>query len=134
MKKIVMDSFSQEDVKNLSADLSQDNDYIVETAGFVPLQVKFKRFEEQGTILQFHSSEFTASDLRQLYLSPDTEIYPDDDYEDIQEKLQIRQSMLQNILKSKEVASEMKVNSKQESSVATDEDSKELKQQDLPIQ
>ena len=77
MKKIVMDSFTNEDVKKLSADLSQENDYIVETAGFVPLQVKFKRFEEQGTILQFQSSEFTASDLRQLYLSPDTEIYPE---------------------------------------------------------
>lgn len=76
------------------ADLSENNDVIVETAGFVPLEVKFKRFEQNGLIAQFNESEFTSSDLRDIYLTPDFEISPEDDFEEVQEKLIAQQNYI----------------------------------------
>lgn len=79
--------YELETVIPVYADLSEHNEVIVETAGFIPLDVKFKRFEQNGVIAQFSTSEFTSSDMRNLYANPDFEIYPDDELEDIQEKI-----------------------------------------------
>ena len=100
MKKYEIDKFSSKDVVQLSAVLpEQDNLDITETAGFIPLSVKFKKFQEQGILLQFQQSEFTSSDIRELYNTPDFEIYPDDDFEDIQEKLFNRQQYINEVIK-----------------------------------
>ena len=52
----------------------EKNPVIVETAGFVPLEVRFKRFEENGIRAQFSAAEFSSSDLRDIYLHPDFQI------------------------------------------------------------
>lgn len=69
------------------ADLSEHNERLVETAGFIPLDVKLKRFEQAGIAAQYHTSEFTSNDFRNLYANPDFELYPDDELEEVQEKL-----------------------------------------------
>lgn len=88
--------------EKLSANLNlEDNSYITETAGFVPLEVKFKRFEQAGQVMQFSVSEFTSSDLRSIYLNPDFDITPEDDYEEIQEKLIARNEYILQLQKLK---------------------------------
>lgn len=59
---------------------------VTETAGFEPLEVKFKRMEQAGIRAQFNSNEFTSSDLRNIYLNPDFQITPEDELEDIEIK------------------------------------------------
>lgn len=83
------------------ADLSKENEYITETAGFVPLEVKLKQFEENGYIAQFQSGDFTSADMREAYLSPDFEITPEDEFEEIQEKLNARKSFLDSVKAAK---------------------------------
>lgn len=83
------------------ADLSVGNDVIVETAGFVPLEVKLKRFEQNGMMAQFNENEFTSSDLRDIYLTPDFEISPEDDFEEVQEKLIAQQNFINELRKKK---------------------------------
>lgn len=94
LPKVVVD---KADIKDYVSNF-KDNRVIVETAGFVPLEVRMKKFEEAGIKAQFYASEFTASDLRELYLSPNTEIYPSDDLETIEEKLALRQSLVSSKL------------------------------------
>lgn len=77
------------------------NPLIVETAGFIPLDVKFKRFEQAGVKAQFHVSEFTSSDYRDMYLGPNTEIYPTDDLETILEKEALQEQIRLEILQKK---------------------------------
>lgn len=103
MKKYEKECFSQEQIKQLCWNPVDKNDYITETAGFVPLEVKLKRFEESGAQLQFMRSEFTSSDYRDMYLTPDFEITPEMDYEEIQEVL----------LRRSEFVKELKMNKKQ---------------------
>lgn len=83
------------------ADLSKDNELIVETAGFVPLEVKLKRFEQNGMIAQFNASEFTSSDLREMYLNPEFDITPEDDIEEVEEKLIAQRNFIINLQKKK---------------------------------
>jgi len=92
---------TEKQVAALGADLSKNNKYITETAGFVPLDVKLRRFQEAGQLMQFHNAEFTSADMREAYFSPDFEINPEDDYEEIQEKLQARQKFLADIKAAK---------------------------------
>ncbi len=94
LPKIIVD---RADIKDYVSQF-KDNCVIVETAGFVPLEVRLKKFEEAGVKAQFHSSEFTSSDLREFYLSPNTEIYPNDDLETIEEKLALRHSLVSSKL------------------------------------
>lgn len=71
---------------------SEDNSYITETAGFVPLPVKFKRFLENGLVAQFKENDFTSSDWRTLYADdPDLDISPDDEFDEVQVKLELRE-------------------------------------------
>lgn len=92
---------TEKQVAALGADLSKNNEYITETAGFVPLDVKLRRFQEAGQLMQFHNAEFTSADMREAYFSPDFEINPEDDFEEIQEKLQARQKFLAEIKAAK---------------------------------
>ena len=70
------------------------NEYITETAGFVPLEVKLKQFEQNGLRAQFNESEFTSSDYRDMYLNPDFEIYPGDELEEVQEKVELQRKYI----------------------------------------
>lgn len=69
---------------------SEKNPYIVESAGYVPLEVRFKQFEQNGIRAQFSESDFDGNDLRDIYLSADTCILPGDDIEDICAKLTLQ--------------------------------------------
>lgn len=101
MKKYELECFNEKEVEALGADLSKNNEYITETAGFVPLEIKLRRFQENGQVMQFSTSEFTSSDLRELYLSPDLEITPDMDYEEIMEVQNKRREFVQELIKRK---------------------------------
>lgn len=79
----------------------EENPCIVETAGFVPLEVKFKQFEQNGLRVQFTEDEFTSSDLRDIYLNPDLQVYPGDDLIDIEQKLAAQQALAADILKKR---------------------------------
>lgn len=65
---------------------AEGNEYIVETAGFVPLSVKFKQFEQNGYIAKFNVDDFDSSDYNSLY-QDDVLIGPDDDEFDIADKI-----------------------------------------------
>ena len=79
----------------------EKNPYITETAGFVPLEVKLKQFEASGYRAQLYASEFTSSDLREIYLNPNFEISPDDDLEDIHSKLLNQKIFAEQLAQSK---------------------------------
>ena len=82
------DAFVKKAQKELPEDFGK---VVVETAGFVPLEVRFKRMQENGIIAQFHEGDFTSSDWRDIYLNhPDFDIDENDELEDIQEKQAMR--------------------------------------------
>lgn len=79
---------------------AEGNEYIVETAGFVPLSVKFKQFEQNGYIAKFNVDDFDSSDYSKLY-ADDVLIGPDDDEFDIADKIALFKERKMQILKSK---------------------------------
>lgn len=113
MKEYVIDKYSPKYAS--FTDDKELNPVIVETAGFVPLEVKFKQFEQNGLQAQFNVSEFTSSDYRDMYLGPNTEILPTDDLEEIQAKLELQNEVRLNILKSKLGDSDAERSDKEES-------------------
>lgn len=78
-----------------------ENAYITETAGFIPLDVKFKRFEQAGLRAQFNASEFTSKDYRDMYLNPDFSIDENDDLETAQYKLNAQNQYIEELKRSK---------------------------------
>lgn len=79
----------------------EKNPVIVETAGFVPLEVKMKRFEQAGLRAQFREQDFDSQDYRDMYLNPDVIIYPSDDLEQVQEKLNLQAQIYNEIVQKK---------------------------------
>lgn len=74
-----------------------NNEYICETAGFVPLEVKFKRFEQAGIRQQLNAADYTSSDYRDMYLNPDYQVYPDDEIEDVEAKFKALHDHIQEV-------------------------------------
>lgn len=71
---------------------------IVETAGFVPLEVRFKQMEQAGYRARFFESEFTSKDVTDMYLNhPEFDITDEDDMEDAMEKVMLRKAYIQSI-------------------------------------
>lgn len=103
MKEWKLEVLTNDQVKACGADLSKDNECITETAGFIPLEVKMKQFEQNGIIAQFKVDDFTSSDYRDMYLTPDFDISPEDDLEDIQEKLDARNQFIEKIKAAKSI-------------------------------
>lgn len=75
-----------------------DNPYIVETAGFVPLDVRFKQMEQAGIQAKFNAEDFTVQDWRDIYFGEDTEIYSTDEIEDVERKLALQRDKYNSIL------------------------------------
>lgn len=98
MKTFALEVLDSKQVLALGADLSVHNEDMTETAGFIPLEVKFKQFEQNGIINQLRSEDFTSSDYREMYLHPDFDINPEDDIEDVQEKLESLKNYRQNLM------------------------------------
>ena len=101
MKLYQIPKFDEKQKAVFTSDLSKDNEYLTETAGFVPLEVKLKQFEQNGLAAQFNTSEFTSNDLRDIYLNPDFDITPDDEFEEVEEKIAARNAYIQEIRKAK---------------------------------
>lgn len=79
---------------------AEGNEYIVETAGFIPLSVKFKQFEQNGYIAKFSADDFDSSDYKSLY-QDDVLIGPDDDDFDVADKIALFKERKMQILNSK---------------------------------
>ena len=79
---------------------AEGNEYIVESAGFVPLAVKFKQFEQNGYIAKFNVDDFDSSDYNSLY-QDDVLIGPDDDEFDVADKIALFKERKMQILNSK---------------------------------
>lgn len=77
------------------------NKQIVETAGFVPLEVRFQKLQENGIRLQLRASEFDSVDMQKIYLDDDYRIEPDDELEDIEVKLAARQAYINELQKER---------------------------------
>lgn len=101
MKLYTIPAFDEKQKAAFISDLSKDNEYLTETAGFIPLEVKLKQFEQNGLAAQFNTSEFTSNDLRDIYLNPDFDITPDDEFEEVEEKIAARNTYIQEIRKAK---------------------------------
>lgn len=86
----------QQDKFAASILISDDHysDIITETAGFVPLEVRFQKLIENGIRLQLNAKEFDSVDMRKLYLDDEFRVEPDDELEDIQDKLERRAAFL----------------------------------------
>lgn len=81
-----------------------ENPLIVETAGFVPLEVKFKQLERNGLLRKIsEENSYTPDELRQLYLDPNLTINEYDDIETVMEK-QMRFELLKQSLLEKDVS------------------------------
>lgn len=74
------------------------DEVLVDTKGFVPLEVKFKQLEEAGIKAEFNVADLDSSQIRQVFLNPDFEITPDDDLEEIQDKLYQRELFKQQLM------------------------------------
>lgn len=110
MKTYEIEVLSPKQVEALSGEL-KNNDYICETAGFVPLEVKFKQFEINGLNLMQQRRLLDSSDYREMYLNPDYDISIDDEPEDIIEKMEALRNHIEDV---KQRAVERKVGSFEE--------------------
>lgn len=108
IKDRVIERLDPKQVEALGADLSKDNEYITETAGFIPLEVKLKQFEQNGLIAQFSVQDFDSHDYRDIYLNPDFNPTPEDDFEDIQEKLAARNTFIEELKNAKSNGKDVK--------------------------
>lgn len=73
------------------------HEQLVETAGFVPLEVRFQRLVESGQRVQLQAQEFDSVDMRKLYLDDEFRIEPDDELEDIYEKMNARKAFMESL-------------------------------------
>lgn len=104
---------TQKKVEKLAFEAVSD-DYgkvVTETAGFVPLEVRFQRLVENGIQLQLKAQEFDSVDMRKLYLDDEFRVEPDDELEEIQSKLNARAEYLAR-LKAERSAAESKKDTK----------------------
>ena len=71
---------------------------IVETAGFIPLDVRFKQMEQAGFRAQFFESEFSSKDVSDMYLNhPEFDITAEDDIEEAMEKMELRAAYIEQV-------------------------------------
>lgn len=76
------------------------DELLTETAGFIPLDVKFKQMEQAGFMAHFLESEFSSRDISDMYLNhPEFDITPEDDYEEMYEKIQMRAAWIEEVKK-----------------------------------
>lgn len=66
---------------------------ICETAGFVDLETRFKRMEQNGYVANFFSHQFDTQDMRDIFLGDETEIYADDDEATVTKKLALQEKL-----------------------------------------
>ena len=71
---------------------------IVETAGFIPLEVRFKQMEQAGYRARFLETEFSSRDVSDMYLNhPEFDITPEDSIEEMIEKMELRSAYINSV-------------------------------------
>ena len=128
--KYTIDLFDEKDIKNSQSYFPDEyNQYETETAGFVPLEVKMKQFEQNGLIAQFQVQDFDSHDYRDMYLNPDFNITPEDDLEEVQEKIAMQREFINNLKKSKVGSLEQTANLPSGSAAASEKKQDEAKEE-----
>ena len=88
------------------------NDYLVETAGFVPLSVRFKQFTENGLISRLRAEQYDAdlpiSELENAFQMSEFDVNDDDDIFTATEKINARKNYIAELKKSYSDASTQK--------------------------
>ena len=81
----------------------KDNDYLVETAGFVPLSVRFKQFTENGIVSRLRSEQFDTdlpiSELENAFQMSEFDVTDDDDIFTATEKINARKDYIAELKK-----------------------------------
>lgn len=80
------------------------NPCIVEDAGYIPLSVRFKKYQEDGIINKLREENFESHALVEAYNNPDFNINFDDDLEDVMQKLSARDEFIKSY--SRQLANE----------------------------
>lgn len=82
----------------------KDNDYLVETAGFVPLSVRFKQFTENGIISRLRAEQYDTdlpiSELENAFKMSEFDINDDDDIFIATDKINARKNYIAELKKS----------------------------------
>ena len=90
----------------------ENNDYIVETAGFVPLSVRFKQFIENGIVSRLRAEQYDTdlpvSELENAFQMSQFDINDDDDIFTATDKLNARKNYIAELKKSYSAASAQK--------------------------
>lgn len=90
----------------------QDNIYQVETAGFVPLSVRFKQFTENGIISRLRAEQYDTdlpiSELENAFQMSEFDINDDDDIFTATDKINARKNYIAELKKSYSDASAQK--------------------------
>ena len=82
----------------------QENDYLVETAGFVPLSVRFKQFTENGIMSRLRAEQYDTdlpiSELENAFQMSEFDVNDDDDIFTAADKLKARKNYIAELKKS----------------------------------
>lgn len=82
----------------------EDNIYQVETAGFVPLSVRFKQFSENGVISRLRAEQYDTdlpiSELEKAFQMSEFDVTDDDDIFTATDKINARKLYLAELKKS----------------------------------
>lgn len=82
----------------------ENNDYLVETAGFVPLSVRFKQFTENGIVSRLRAEQYDTdlpvSELENAFKMSEFDINDDDDIFTATEKINARKNYIAELKKS----------------------------------
>ena len=81
----------------------KDNDYLVETAGFVPLSVRFKQFTENGIISRLRAEQYDTdlpiSELENAFQMSEFDVTDDDDIFTATDKINSRKNYIAELKK-----------------------------------
>ena len=90
----------------------KDNDYLVETAGFVPLSVRFKQFTENGIVSRLRAEQYDTdlpiSELENAFQMSEFDVNDDDDIFTATEKITARKNYIAELKKRYSDASAQK--------------------------
>lgn len=98
--------YSIEKRKPLELDLSKfpESSYIVETAQFVPMSVKFKRFVENGIMSRMRAEQYDTdlpvNELEKAFSMSEFSVNDDDDIFTATEKIKARNAYIEELKKS----------------------------------
>ena len=90
----------------------KDNDYLVETAGFVPLSVRFKQFTENGIVSRLRAEQYDTdlpiSELENAFQMSEFDVNDDDDIFTATDKINARKNYIAELKKNYSAAAAQK--------------------------